>query len=143
MPTLSTVKAPTPVVHTDVSGINAAAVATVPPVSGSDYGVPVYANLGSAVVPVAPSNVGVSLNSYNQVSVTSSGVQIIAANASRAALLITNAGTATVYLGSNNSVTTSNGFALAAGATVGLPQVTALWGIVASTSQTVAYLEFQ
>lgn len=87
------------------------------------------------------SNIGVSLNSYGQVTVTSSATQIKAALSTRAAILVTNAGTATVYLG-DASVTTSTGFPLAAGATVGLPQATVLYGIVASTSQVVGYLEY-
>lgn len=142
MPTLSTVSAPRPIIHTDTSGANAAAVATVPPVSGSDYGVPVYANLGSAVIPVSPSNVGVTLHSYDQVSVGATATQILAANTSRAAILVTNNGSQIIYLG-DASVTTSTGFPLAAGSTVGLPQTSALYGIVASSTATAGFLEFQ
>lgn len=88
------------------------------------------------------SNIGVGLHSYGQVAILTTATQIIAANNSRAALLVTNEGTATVYLG-DASVTTSTGFPLAAGATIGVPQVSALYGIAVAIGNNAGFLEFQ
>ena len=136
------VSQPTSIVHTDLSGTHAAAVATVPPVSGTDFGVPVYANLGSAVISVSPSSVGVGLQSTNQISVGSTATLIIAANASRAALAIANPSAVTVYLGASG-VTAATGHALLTGTAITMPVTSAVYGIVASGSQTVTYLEIQ
>lgn len=88
------------------------------------------------------SNIGVGLHSYGQVAILTSATQIIAANTSRAALLVTNAGGATIYLG-DASVTTSTGFPLASGSTIGVPQTSALYGVAAATGNTAGFLEFQ
>ena len=88
------------------------------------------------------SNIAVALHSYGQQSVANTATQIIAANTSRAALLVTNSGAATIFLG-DASVTTSTGFPLAAGSTIGIPQTSALYGIVVTGTQTAGFLEFQ
>lgn len=138
------VSAPTSIIPTDEAGRNGAKAATVPPVSGVDYGLPVYANLGSAVIPVAPSSVGVAFQSTGQVSVANTATQIVAANASRAGVVITNtSSTATVYLGKDNTVTTTTGQALLPGNSITLPVVGTVYGIVASSTQTVTYAEVQ
>lgn len=49
---------------------------------------------------------------------TSSGAQALAANEARVKAVIVNNGGNTVFLGKDNTVTTSNGLALAAGATL-------------------------
>jgi hypothetical protein len=87
------------------------------------------------------SSIGLALNATNQISVTSSGVLIIAANAARAGVIITNpSATLTVYIGTSG-VTTGNGFPLGPGANVTLPVVSDVYGITSSTSVTVGYLE--
>ncbi len=87
------------------------------------------------------SSLGLALNATNQVSITSAGVQIVAANAARAGVLIVNPSTTiTVYVG-QSGVTISTGLPLLPGASVTLPVVSAVFGIVASTAQTVGYLE--
>lgn len=144
MATTRDTQAPTSVVHTDGSGTKFAQVATTPPVSGVDMGVPVYANLGSAVVPVAPSSTGVgAINSTGQVSVGATDTTIIAANASRAAVIITNiSSTVTVYIG-NAGLTTSTGYPLLPSNSISIPTTAAVHGIVASSTQTVGFLEIQ
>lgn len=87
------------------------------------------------------SNIGVALNSYGQVSVGVTATSIKGATAGRAALLVTNAGSTTVFLG-DASVTILTGFPLAAGSTVGVPQTSALFGIVAASTATVGFMEF-
>jgi hypothetical protein len=138
------VSAPLSVINTDEAGRNTAKVATVPPTSGVDYGLPVYANLGSAVISVAPSSVGVALQSTNQVSVGTGATQIVAANASRAAIVISNpSASVTVFLGKDNTVTISNGHGLLPGNSITLPVVGTVFGIVAAATQTVTYAEVQ
>lgn len=52
---------------------------------------------------------------YNNVSVATSATSILAANKRRNAYELHNNGTATIFWGSNNSVTTSNGIPLKQG----------------------------
>ena len=64
---------------------------------------------------------------------SSSASSVAAADPERISLTIHNAGTVTVYLGKDNTVTTSNGFPLVAGATLSdETSVDAWWGITAS-----------
>lgn len=58
---------------------------------------------------------------------TTSASSIVAANASRKSVTIHNAGTVTVYLGLNGSVTSSNGLPLGAGATLSDDASTDAW----------------
>lgn len=89
------------------------------------------------------SPIGLALQSTNQVSISTVATQIIAANASRAGVVITNPGTLlTVYIG-NVGVTAANGFPLAPGSSITLPVIGAVYGITSSSIQTVGYLEVQ
>lgn len=64
---------------------------------------------------------------------TSSAASLVAANASRKSVTIHNAGTVTVYLGKDNTVTTTNGLPLAPNATLSDESSTdAWWGITGS-----------
>lgn len=86
------------------------------------------------------SSVGGSLNTTGQVSVGSSATPIIAAN-TRQGVLITNPSTSvTVFIG-GAGVTTSNGQELLPGCSLTLPVVSAVYGVVATGSQTVSYVE--
>lgn len=78
----------------------------------------------------------------NQVSVTSAGVLIVAARDPRNSVTVENLGTVAVYLG-NSGVTTTTGFLLpgVVGASVTFPFAGAVYGVVASTSQSVAFAE--
>ena len=82
-----------------------------------------------------------TLNATGQVSITNAATQIIAANSARSGVLITNPSTTvTVYVGLSG-VTTSTGAILSPGASLTLPVTSAIYGIVATGSQTVSYVE--
>lgn len=88
------------------------------------------------------SSIGLSLNATGQTAVgyASAGL-IIAANAARAGVLITNPSTTvSVYLGKSN-VTTSTGAILGPGNSISIPTTSALYGIVASGTQNLSFLE--
>ena len=97
------------------------------------------ATTASASVSTSP---GASNLATNQVSVTDSATAIVAARAARRSVLIFNHGTTDVYIG-GAAVTTSTGILLVgtAGAAVSIPTAAAVYGIVASGSQTVSYIE--
>lgn len=82
-----------------------------------------------------------SLSTVAQVSVGTSSTLILAANTSRKSMAITNQGASTIFLG-NTGVTTSTGFALAAGATLSDVTTTVAWyGVVASGTVTAGVIE--
>ena len=74
---------------------------------------------------------------------TATGIVVKAANASRRRLVVTNHGTTAVYIGSDTSVTSANGFFLAgtAGATQTFYTTSQIRCITASGSQVVSYFE--
>ena len=78
----------------------------------------------------------------NQVSIAATSTLIAAANTKRRALLIVNHGTTDVYIGSA-TVTTSDGILLTGtkGASLSIPGTMAIYGIVASGSQAISYIE--
>ena len=87
------------------------------------------------------SSIGLSLNATGQVSVGATATQIIAANTARAGILITNPSTSvTVYVGLSG-VTAATGAILGPGTSMTLPTVSAVYGIVATSTQTVSYIE--
>lgn len=82
---------------------------------------------------------------YNQVSVTTGATAILAANATRAGASITNPGPSVVYIGTTNAVTTGTGTPLGAGASYIIDSPIwegGVWGIVASSTQTVSYIDY-
>ncbi len=83
---------------------------------------------------------GGGINATGQVSVGSSATQIIAANTRQAVLITNPSTTVTVYIG-GSGVTTGNGQELLPGTSITLPVVSAVYGIVATGSQTVSYVE--
>lgn len=110
----------------------------LPDASGSSYQADVNA-LGQVQIAIAAAPGGV-LNATGQVSLGTSATQIIAAN-SRQGVLITNPSTTvTVYIG-GAGVTIANGQALAPGCSLSLPVVSAVFGVVATSTQTVSYVE--
>jgi hypothetical protein len=79
--------------------------------------------------------------STNQISVAATATLIIAANAARKGVLVTNPSTSvTVYLGLSG-VTTGTGGILPPLSSVFLPITGAVYGIVASSTQTVSFME--
>src|SRR5690348_3684526 len=76
------------------------------------------------------------------VSVGTAATLILAANANRYSANIVNNGSQTVYLGKDNTVTTANGFPLAAGEELEDRETTDAWyGIVASGTADVRPVE--
>jgi hypothetical protein len=113
-------------------------VVGLPDGAGSSY----QADVNSAnelLVAVATSTGGV-LNATGQVSVGVTATLIIAANTRQGVLITNPSTTVTVYIG-GSGVTTGNGQALTPGCSLSLPIVGAVYGIVASSTQTVSYVE--
>jgi len=84
--------------------------------------------------------------STGQAAVLNTATLIVAANAARSGITITNiTGTAPVYIIENTNGTTNTGHYLAgtAGASVSFSTTGAVYGIVSSTTQTVSYLQTQ
>lgn len=81
------------------------------------------------------------INQTGQVSVGTTPTLIAASNGLRYALLITNiSSTVTVYIG-NSAVTASNGQVLGPGQSLTIPVVGPVYGVVASGTQTVSFIE--
>lgn len=76
-----------------------------------------------------------------QVTVTTSPTLIVPANKSRLSIVITNAGTATVYIDSSQTPTTGGSHALLAGNSISLVSTTGVYGIVATGTQQVTFFE--
>ena len=84
-----------------------------------------------------------TINSTGQVSVTTGATQIIGSNTSRGGLLITNPASSVVVFIGGSGVTSTTGQELLAGNSISLPDVAAVYGIVATGSQTVSFIEVQ
>ena len=142
MPPLNNVSAPSTFVHTDISGKNAAGVATAPPTSGTDYGLQAYVNLGSEVVAVSQNTDGASSFDTAQVALNAStATLILAANSTRRSCLITNtSATINIYVGASG-VTASTGQLIAPGNSLSMPVTGAVYGISASSTPTVTAIE--
>lgn len=81
---------------------------------------------------------------YNQISVGTSPTLIVAGNNYRRCLILDNLGTASVFIGPDTGITTSNTVSLRAGSTLTLDDRwlrTSIYGVVATGTQTVAFLE--
>lgn len=79
-----------------------------------------------------------------QVSVGTTVEIIVSPRSSRRGIIIENlTGTDKVYIGTENGATTTGGYQIpaVANASIYVPTTAAVYGIVASTAQTVAYLE--
>lgn len=110
----------------------------LPDASGSSYQADVN-SLGDLLVAVATSTGGV-LNATGQVSVGSTATLIIAANTRQGVLITNPSATVTVFIG-GAGVTTGNGQELLPLQSITLPVVSAVYGIVATGTQTVSYVE--
>lgn len=75
----------------------------------------------------------------NALAPTGSAAQALAAVATRAAVTLFNNGSTIVYLGIDNTLTTSNGFPLLPGAAFTVESSTAIWMITASGTGDVRY----
>jgi hypothetical protein len=110
----------------------------LPDAGGASYQADVN-SAGDLLVAVATSTGGV-LNATGQVSVANTATLIIAANTRQGVLITNPSTTVTVYIG-GSGVTTGNGQALLPGCSLTLPIVGAVYGIVATSTQTVSYVE--
>lgn len=112
-------------------------------VAGTEMQVDVVGALPAGTNTIGAVEVEGTALSNNQVTVdtTAGGVTILAASAGRAGAIITNQGSVACFIGTG-SVSTSNGFSLAAGESVALPTDSDIKGITASSSTTVGYLAF-
>lgn len=110
----------------------------VPDASGASYQADV--NSSNDLLVAVQTSLGGSINATGQVSIGTSATQIIAAG-TRQGVLITNPSTSvTVFIG-GIGVTTGNGQELLPGNSITIPAVSAVYGIVATSTQTVSYLE--
>ena len=114
------------------------AVIGLPDASGASFIQDVNSN-NEALVAVATTTGGV-LNATGQVSVASTATLIIAANTRQAVLITNPSTTVTVYIG-GSGVTTGNGQELLPGNSITLPVVSAVYGVVATSTLTVSYVE--
>lgn len=100
-----------------------------------------YTLSSSNPLPVNPAESGAANFAATQVSVAATATQIVASNATRRAVLITNpSSSVTVYIG-GAAVTTSTGQELLPGNSLSLPVTSAVYGIVATSTQTVSAVE--
>lgn len=114
------------------------AVIGLPDANGASFIQDVNSN-NQALISIG-TTVGGLLNATGQVSVGNTATLIIAAN-NRQGVLITNpSSTVTVYIG-GSGVTTGNGQELLPGNSITLPVVSAVYGIVATSTQTISYVE--
>lgn len=100
-----------------------------------------HALTSATPIPVNPAESGTPNFATAQTSVGASATQIVGSRATRRAVLITNpSSSVTVFIG-GASVTTSNGQELLPGNSLSIPTTIAVYGIVASSTQTVSSLE--
>jgi hypothetical protein len=81
----------------------------------------------------------------SQVSVTGTATQLVAVNSARSGLLLVNFGSTDVYIGPDNTVTTSNGQLLAGtkGTAIGFATTGTVYAITGGGTQTIGILETQ
>ncbi len=109
-----------------------------PDANGASYQADVDSNNRLAVN--VQTSAGGVLNATGQVSVANSATLIIAAG-TRQGVIITNPSTSvTVFIG-GSGVTIANGQELLPGNSITLPVTSAVYGVVASSTQTVSYVE--
>jgi hypothetical protein len=90
-----------------------------------------------AYVPTSKGN-----KSVTQTGPTNTAAQVLAANTARQSALFYNNGTQTIYLGKDNTVTTSNGMPLTAGASLeDRESIDAWYAIVASGTGDLRIIE--
>lgn len=83
-----------------------------------------------------------TLGAYNTVSVGTSATLIRAAASARDAIIVQNAHASNLlYIGTDSSVTTSNGLRVGAGESISVPTRGNVYGIASGASTDVRYLE--
>jgi hypothetical protein len=136
------VGAPVPHVLTDNDGKVAAEVSTTPPATGTDYGLRVHADLGSAPIAVDQVLTGAAFfTPGQQVLNASTATLLMAARPTRRCALVTNSdATITIYVG-NAGVTASTGQPIKAGNSLTMPITGAIYAIAASGTPTAGFSE--
>lgn len=86
-------------------------------------------------------NTGGSSLAIRTASIGTTAAKIADVNYERTAINIHNPGGGTLYIGTDNTVTTAGGFPLAANATITLHAMGELWGIASTGTLTVRLLE--
>jgi hypothetical protein len=92
-------------------------------------------------LPVNPAESGAVNMAATQVTVTNSATQIVAANTTRRAVVIVNTDASNAVFIGGAAVTASTGIKLAAGASISIPTVAAVYGITSSSTAVVGELE--
>lgn len=95
-------------------------------------------------MPLNPVLNGAAQLATNQVSVKTTLTSIIGQRSSRRGVIIANiTGTDTIYIGTENGVSSTAGYPIpaTANASIYIPTTAALYGIVVTTAQTVGVLE--
>jgi hypothetical protein len=115
-----------------------AGILGTPDANGASYQADVDAS-NRLQVAVATSPGGV-LNGTGQVSLGTSATLIIAAGTRQGVVITNPSSTVTIYVG-GSGVTTSNGQIVPPLQSVTLPVVSAVYGVVVSSTQTVSYAE--
>jgi len=80
---------------------------------------------------------------HASVNIADSATEIKAVNTSRKCILLKNNGSVTVYIGEDNTVTTLTGYPLEAGESIYIYDTEAVYGITASGTGDIRYLEVQ
>lgn len=81
---------------------------------------------------------------HGQVAVSDTATKVFSSNGSTSSINILNIDTSlTIYIGNSSSVTTSTGYPLAPGASVTVPSTSDVYGISASGTPKVAYIQVQ
>lgn len=136
------VSAPAASVISNDSGGNIAEVLQAPPVSGTDWGLAVHANLGSQIIPVAQELQGAANFATGQAALNSStATSLMSARPTRRCALVTNtSATVNIYVG-GAAVATSTGQLIAPGNSLTIPFTGAIYAISASSTPTASYCE--
>jgi hypothetical protein len=140
MPARNNVSAPAAHNITDVNGVNAAGVATAPPVSGADTGLQVYANLGSEVVAVSQELQGAANFATGQAAV-STVTPLLAARPTRRSAIVSNPSTSTAIYVGGASVSATTGQIIPSGNSLTIPFTGAIYAVAATGTITVTFAE--
>ena len=76
-----------------------------------------------------------------QATVTSAATQIVPQYSSRSGIVLLNTGSSTIYIGENNAVTTDTGYPLLASTSVSFSTTGAIYGITATGSSVLGWLQ--
>ncbi len=123
------------------NGAQIAEVLQAPPATGVDWGLAVYADLGSGVVAVSQELQGAANLATGQVALNiSTPTSICAAQPTRRSAIISNTSASAIVWIGGAAVTSTTGQIIPSGASLTIPVTTAIYGI-ASTTETVTFAE--